>query len=326
MPDKLKELLEGRVVKVRGDVVDGMPRCQELLREAANLNIQLPQVRHVLEGLSRLPEGLAFHASWWFFESFPDAKHVLAGGFRASVRLLQREDNSWGSFEGWSWYVEVDIDEKTRAEKDSFWRTLIKDRKPSSKVVKPSELAKKHFDRSLGVLNPKQIVDLVESVDDVNAPFFWELLRLGHYRGQEQQQRLLYGKMAVRTKRFGSEVRIILEEDCMLADPVPVKDALEAIGCYIAVDVVPSSIADNKPAHVARHVQWLKSKGMLAVDTANGKQRSALCEHFLKESLDVEVLKVFAELPICSMGDSYVPLKCFCGSHYPRALRFGLQV
>ena len=219
--------------------------------------------------------------------------------------------------------MDVDVDETTGAEKDSFWRSLIKDRKPSSKVVKPSELAKKHFDRSLGVLNPKQIVDLVESVDDVNAPFFWELLRLGRYEGQEQQQRLLYGKMAVRTKRFGSEVTRTLEENCMLADPVPVKDALEAIGCYIAVDAVPPSIADNTPRHVAQHVQWLKSKGMLTVDKANARQRNALGEHFLKESLDVEVLKVFAELPIFSLGDSYVPLKGFCGlvKQDPRALR-----
>ena len=276
-----------------------------------------------MEGLSRLPESLAFYASWWFFASFRDAKHALAGGFRASVRLLQREDNTWGSFEGWSWYVDVDVDETTRAEKDSFWRMLIKDRKPSSKVVKPSELAKQHFDRSLGVLNPKQIVDLVESVDDVNAPFFWELLNLGHYQGQEKQQRLLYGKMEVRAERFGSEVRMTLEENCMLADPVPVKDALEAIGCHIAVDVVPPCMAGNEPQHVAQHVQWLKAKGMLTVGMADARQRNALCENFLKESLDVEVLKVFAELPIFSLGDWYVPLKGFCGlvKQDPRALR-----
>jgi hypothetical protein len=82
---------------------------------------------------------------------FQDAKRVLAQSFRGSVHLLQREDGSYGNFEGWTWFIQGDSDSEAAA-----WRQLIAHSKPSKKVIMPSDVAKKHFDQSLGVLKPEK--------------------------------------------------------------------------------------------------------------------------------------------------------------------------
>lgn len=87
---------------------------------------------------------------------FADAKLILAQSFRGSVQLLQREDGSYGSFEGWTWYIPAKPEDAQKT-----WRRLIMGPKPSKKVVMHSELAEKHFDKSLGVLRPDQSLGVV---------------------------------------------------------------------------------------------------------------------------------------------------------------------
>lgn len=81
---------------------------------------------------------------------FSDAKSALAHSFRPHVKLLQREDGTYGTFEHWTWYIDPD------AEGAELWRQVIRHRKPSKKVIMPSEVAKKYFDETLGILKPER--------------------------------------------------------------------------------------------------------------------------------------------------------------------------
>ena len=77
---------------------------------------------------------------------FSDAKSALAHWFRPHVKLLQLEDGSYGTFEHWTWYIDPD------AKGAELWRQVIRHRNPSKKVIMPSEVAKKYFDETLGIL------------------------------------------------------------------------------------------------------------------------------------------------------------------------------
>ena len=67
------------------------------------------------------------------------------------MHLLQREDGSYGNFEGWTWSIQGDSKSASQA-----WRELIAYSQPSKKVIMSSDVAKKYFDRSLGVLKPEK--------------------------------------------------------------------------------------------------------------------------------------------------------------------------
>ena len=84
---------------------------------------------------------------------FPDTKSTLAHSFRPLVKLLQLEDGTYGTFEHWTWYIE-----SADSEGAEIWRQVIRHPKPSKKVIMPSEVAKKHFDETLGILKPERIL------------------------------------------------------------------------------------------------------------------------------------------------------------------------
>ena len=210
-----------------------------------------------------MPPSYSEAACKWLFEGFRDqnVKHELARTFRGSVALLKREDNSWGNFADWTWHIVSEGEEQHKT-----WRALIQHKEPSRRVIKSTPLARQHFDRSVGVLNPRLIGDIAECVADVDAQLFWEFYRHKLFADLSQIS-MLEGKMPVRTAKGCPAA--LLERHGFLSAACKGLRALLAIGCIQSVDAVPEPYAGSSPQHVARHVQLLQRQGRLQVQRAS---------------------------------------------------------
>ncbi|CAE8650392.1 unnamed protein product, partial [Polarella glacialis] len=272
---------------------------KHLLAGGADLAIQEAQVDSVLNGFGHLPGMHASAACKWLFTAFPDVAGRFTPELRSSVRLLQREDKTFGNFSGWTWLCPKGL------------RPLIKDKKPSN-VILNSLVAESHFDKRIGVLNPAKIDDIARSVDDVRAEMFWTAIKDGLYAGQEHQISLLESKIHVRVKVHASQpTSDPLEKYGFLTDTTTAIEALLAIGCRQALDAVPEPYAGSRPAHVAQHIAQLRNRALLRVDAASADCKDRLCKAYLNPTCGSEAdgRQVFLELPIVRHGIRFVALK-----------------